>query len=62
MKAPAKMTTKKVYAVVDAEGEYLGEGGKRTPISDEAKEFKSRKVAQKSCERATDLVLEWDVE
>jgi hypothetical protein len=62
MKAPAKATAKKVYAVVDSEGEYLGVDGKRTPLPDKAKEFKSRKVAQKSCERATDLVLEWDVE
>ncbi len=64
MKATTKATTtaKKVYAVVDSEGEYLGDDGKRTPTPDKAKEFKTRKLAQKSCERDTDLVLEWDVE
>jgi hypothetical protein len=53
-------TTQKVYAVVDASGEYLRANGSRTPASNEAAEYETRDEAQSACERATDHVVSWD--
>jgi hypothetical protein len=51
-----------VYVVRDAAGEYLRENGRRTPASNEAKEFETRDEAQAACARATDRVLSREAE
>jgi hypothetical protein len=51
-----------VYVVRDASGEYIRENGKRTPASNEAKEFETREEAKAACERSTDKVLSREVE
>lgn len=51
-----------VYVVRDAGGEYVSPSGKRTPASDEAMEFETRKQAKAACSRATDKVLSRGVE
>jgi hypothetical protein len=51
----AETTT--VYVVRDVSGEYVAANGKRTPASNEAKEFETREEAMAACERATDRVL-----
>lgn len=51
-----------VYVVRDASGEYLRADGKRTPASDEAREYETTEEAQAACERATDRVLSREVE
>ena len=50
----------KIYAVVDASGEYLAADGGRTPASDEAQTWETREEAEAACDRATDRVVEWD--
>lgn len=50
--------TDTVYVVCDASGEYLRADGRRTPASNEAVEFESRKDAEAACDRATDRVIE----
>lgn len=56
------MTKTTVYVVRDASGEYLGDGDKRTPASNEAREFETRQEADAACVRATDRVLERDID
>lgn len=51
-----------VYVVRDASGEYIREGDKRTPASNEAKEFETREEAQEACTRATDKVLSREID
>ena len=51
-----------VYVVRDASGEYLGEGGRRTPASNEAREFDTLAEAQAARTRETDSVLAREVE
>jgi hypothetical protein len=51
-----------VYVIRDAGGEYLSPQGRRTPASNEAREFESREDAQRACERATDQVLSREAE
>jgi hypothetical protein len=55
-------TSETLYVVRDASGEYLASNGKRTPASNEAREFESREEAIAACERATDKVLEREAE
>lgn len=55
-------TSKTVYVVRDASGEYLRGNGTRTPASNEAQEFETREDAAEACERATDRVLSRDAE
>jgi hypothetical protein len=50
-------TNETVYVVRDASGEYLRADGKRTPASDQAREFETREYALAACERATDKVF-----
>ena len=60
------MTTTCVYVVRDASGEYVSvrdDGSvRRVPASDQATEFETRDEAQQYVERATDRVLEREVE
>lgn len=56
------MVTEKIYVVVDASGEYLTPSGKRSPASNEAREFESRRVAELARERETDRVVQMDAE
>lgn len=51
-----------VYVVRDASGEYIGEGGRRTPASDEAYEFETADIARGNCARATDRVLSREID
>jgi hypothetical protein len=51
-----------VYVVRDAGGEYIGADGDRTPASDEAAEYETAEQARAACDRATDNVLEREME
>ena len=50
------------FVVRDASGEYVSDGGRRTPASDEAREYATREEADAACERATDRVLVREIE
>lgn len=57
-------TSQTVYVVRDASGEYISghDDGRRTPASNEAREYDTHADAQAACERATDRVLSREVE